>query len=427
MSTPIRFGTDGIRGPAGAWPIDEAGAHRVGQAVASWVRSTSTSSRSSVVVGRDTRASGLGLRDAVLSGLAKGGVLGLDAGVVPTAAVSCAVPAQGARAGIVITASHNPWTDNGLKVLVDTGGKLLDPTALEPHLDDPASASGGGQDTLLDGAAAWRAQMPRVNLSGVHILLDAAHGAGAEHAPGVLTELGATLTLRGCRPNGKNINDGVGAMHPPSAADVAAAGAHLGLCLDGDADRIILVCPKNGVLDGDDLLWLLKGNGPVVGTIMSNGGLGEALGDELIRAQVGDRFVAAEMAASGARIGGEPSGHVLFADGLPTGDGLYAALRVLKVLTRQAPGELSAWLATEGLPIGGWTRWPMASANVRFEGPRRPLDELTAKAAAEAAGNRVIVRYSGTEPVVRILVEGTGTGDAAPSVWVARIEEEFQT
>jgi phosphoglucosamine mutase len=210
-------------------------------------------------------------------------------------------------------------------------------------------------------------------------------------------------------------------MHPPSAAEVAAAGADLCVCLDGDADRVVLVDPASGVLDGDDLLWLLSqgDDGPLVGTIMSNGGLEAALGDRLVRAPVGDRYVAERMAETGARFGAEPSGHVLFADGMPTGDGLYSALRALAAVARGGR-------PVQPLPVGGWTRWPQVNDAVRFTGPRVSLDLLRTLRAVRASGQRAVVRYSGTEPKLRIMVEGMGTGALAPARLVAEIAHEFR-
>jgi phosphoglucosamine mutase len=221
--------------------------------------------------------------------------------------------------------------------------------------------------------------------------------------------MGATVIQRGCTPNGTNINDGVGALHPPSDLQ----GCDLAICLDGDADRLTMVVPGWGTLDGDDFLWVLSQNtaGPVVGTVMTNGGLESALSGRLHRSAVGDHHVASLMTALGARVGAEPSGHILFSDGMPTGDGLYAALRLLRG-SSSAPRLL--------LPLAGWRRLPTVKRNIRFDGDRQPLDTLSTPHAAREAGQRVIIRYSGTEPVLRILVEG----DSAPS-WLDRIADEF--
>jgi len=399
---PIQFGTDGVRGRAGDWPITPEGAEVIGRAVAAWCGGDP------VVIGRDTRASGADLASALTAGLIQGGSDVYDGGVMPTAAVSCAVAATDAAAGVVLTASHNPWHDNGIKVLDGAGRKPTDVDRLEALFAN-APAPGGGRRTVpTDPLGPWRAAMPQLDLSGVRILLDCAHGAAALAAPAVLESMGAEVIRRGCRPDGQNINAGVGALHPPTDLQ----GCDIGLCLDGDADRIILIDAR-GILDGDDILWMLAAavEGPVVGTVMTNGGLARALGDRLLRAKVGDKHVAAMMRSSGAQVGAETSGHVLFADGMPTGDGLYAALRVL------AGSDGRPRLP---LPVGGWSRLPVAKRNIRYTGARRPLSDLSTPAQAQDAGQRVIIRYSGTEPVLRILVEGEAAAE-----WLERIVAEF--
>ncbi len=391
MSTaaPIRFGTDGIRGPAGRFPMDAEGMGRIGRAVAAWAGPGQV-----VILGRDTRQSGPELAAALVAGLVEGGVLVRDGGVMPTAAVSCAVHAHGAAGGVVLTASHNPWQDNGVKVIDRGGGKLLDTAPLARWLDDAPTPGGGDCQPLPDPLGPWTAALPQPDLRGLHVLLDCAHGAAAHVAPGLLQALGARLTLRGCDPDGRNINDGVGSLHPP-----ALDGQDLGVCLDGDADRLLMLDAAHGELDGDDLLWLLsrRSAGPVIGTVMSNGGLEEALGGRLHRTPVGDRYVAAAMLEQGADLGGEPSGHMLLAGGPPTSCGLYTALAVL-----------AASAGPDGRPrlpldLSGWARWPQVRHNVRSD---KGLDGLTSVAAARGAGLRVLVRYSGTEPVVRVMVEG---------------------
>ena len=414
---PIRFGTDGVRGPSGQWPITPEGARTIGVGLAAWLRSVASPT---VLVGRDPRGSGPSLVAALLEGLSAGGVHARDLGVLPTAAVSCAVDALAASAGVMVTASHNPAADNGIKVLGPGGRKLgeREARALELCFQQGFDAPGGRIDAVERPTAPWRDRLPTVDLRGLTLMLDAAHGAGAGCAPEVLEALGATVVRRGCAPDGTNINAGVGALHPPSAEAVAAAGAQLAICLDGDADRVLLVCPESGLLDGDDVLWLLRTHttGPLVGTVMSNGGLEAGLGGRLRRSPVGDAHVAAEMQQSGAQVGAEPSGHVLFADGLPTGDGLYTALRVL------AAAAGSDGRPVLPLPSGGWDRWPVEQGSVRFSGPRIDLDQLESLDAARRAGNRLVVRYSGTEPKLRILVEGP----AAPRAHVDAIAAEFR-
>jgi len=415
---PIRFGTDGVRGPSGQWPITPEGAKAIGAGLASWLFDTHGHAPR-VLVGRDPRTSGRVLVDALLDGVRESGGHGSDLEILPTAAVSCAVDEAGATAGVMVTASHNPAADNGIKVLGAGGRKLSKPeaAALESWFDRPVPRPGGSQSIASAPLSAWDAWLPTVDLTGLTILIDAAHGAGAVSAPAALARMGATLVRRGCAPTGENINAGVGALHPPSRAEVQAAGAQLAICLDGDADRVALVCPEQGLLDGDDLLWLMRGlfEGPIVGTVMSNGGLEAALAGRLVRSPVGDAHVAEAMRKTGAQMGAEPSGHVLFSDGMPTGDGLYAALRVLQ-----------AAAGSDGIPVlplaaGGWSRWPVVKQNLRFTGERIPLDSLDSIRAAQAAGNRLVVRYSGTEPKLRILVEGP----SEPAMHVQAVADEF--
>jgi len=398
MNPPIRFGTDGVRGPAGEWPLDHAGARTIGRGIAAWV------GKARVLVGRDTRESGPALESALIEGLVSGGVSAVRMGVVPTAAVSMAVLSDDkAKAGVMLTASHNPWADNGIKVVDHRGEKLLDATALTTHFHGCTSDSNGTISTHPDPLGPWRSAMPTVDLNGRRILLDGAHGAGADAATQVLEAAGATVTRIGCTPNGTNINEGVGAMHPPTDLH----GCEFAICLDGDADRLVMVDPTHGVLNGDDLLWMLSrdSNGPLVGTVMTNGGLEAALDGRLVRTAVGDAKVWAEMIRINSAMGGEPSGHIMMRDGLPTSDGLYTALRILEI----ADGG--------PLPLGGWVRWPQSQRNVRDVSVDK---ELASIKQAENAGCRVLVRASGTEPLVRVMVEGTGA-----ELWADRIAAEL--
>lgn len=414
----IRFGTDGVRGIAGQYPIDAEGSARIGRGVASWAWGEAPPR---VLIIRDTRKSGPELEAAVCRGIVSQGGVAVRGGVLPTAAASCALALHGLDAAVVLTASHNPWTDNGLKVLARGGGKVLDPAALEMAIAAPRHpAQRGHVEDWSGGEDAWASFLPQVDLSGLRLLLDSASGAGFRVARTALLARGADVVQRDPLPDGENINQGTGALHPPSAAEVRERGCSLAICLDGDADRVMLVDGAAGLLDGDDILWLLSqgDSKPVVGTVMSNGGLEAALGERFHRAKVGDRHVAELMQRTSAPRGAEPSGHVLFSDGMPTGDGLYTALRVLGAVSAVRGSLLP-------LPTGGWTRWPQASESVRFSGERVPLDDWPSLRAVSEAGNRSVVRYSGTEPKLRVLVEGMGVGAEAPRVQVAAILAEF--
>ena len=394
MTAPIQFGTDGVRGRFGAWPITPAGAHQIGCGVGNWSR------QARVVVGRDTRSSGSDLLDGLVSGIVASGAEVVDLGIVPTAAVSAAVAADtDATAGIMITASHNPSHDNGLKVLDGGGAKVTD---LEPLLGaiQRYVQTGGGRHTIHPSPLTpWLRRLPEVDLVGRTILFDAAHGAAFSAGLAVLEERGATVHCIGSAPDGTNINAGVGAMFPPTNLQ----GCDLAICLDGDADRLVLVDPNHGVLDGDDLLWMLsqQTDGPIVGTIMSNGGLEAALGDRFIRTGVGDAKVHAEMVRVGAALGGEPSGHVIIKEGMPTSCGIDTALRVLAVA------------GPDALPAGGWTRLPQAKRNVKNRIVDHTLPILN---EARDRGLRVVLRASGTEPLVRVMVEGTGAESMADRI-----------
>ena len=396
MTRPIKFGTDGVRGRFGEWPITTAGAEQIGSGIATWTEG------GRVMIGRDTRESGPQLLEALTRGLSRGGSTTIDLGILPTAGVSCAVEAgSDIAAGVMITASHNPWQDNGIKVVEASGEKLIDTTALADCFTAPVQRDGGQSEVHPQPLIPWLNALPQVDLSGRRILLDAAHGAGALAAADALKAMGADVVATASQPNGRNINDGVGAMCPPSDL----RGCDFAICLDGDADRLVIVDPEHGILDGDDLLWMLSRGipGPVVGTVMSNGGLEEALGDRLIRTGVGDAKVHAEMTRIGAALGGEPSGHIMLSGGMPTSDGLYTALRVLECA------------AGGPLPASGWTRWPQALRNVR----NVSVDlEMKAIQDAEDAGHRVLVRASGTEPLVRVMVEGVDAAD-----WADRIAQ----
>ena len=423
---PIRFGTDGVRGPVGQWPLTPEGAFHIGRGLATTRHPTHPDGL--VLIGADTRGSCPNFARFLAAGLHAGGCTARFAGVLPTAALSCLIADRAAAAGIMITASHNPAHDNGFKLLGPDGKKILDPTRFEHAFDASLAAPFSfpsdppTPDPEPQPLAPYRARLPRPDLRGTRILLDAAHGAAYAVAPSVLEELGATVIRHGCSPNGTNINEGVGALHPPTTDHLRLVSADLAICLDGDADRLILVDPEAGLLDGDDVLFLTRHQttAPLIGTIMCNGGLDAALDGRLVRVPVGDKYLAEALTRLGADIAAEPSGHILFSDGLPSGDGLYAALRVLSALppSPTLPGQP----ATLRIGTPAWPRWAQASRKCPAGG-RPPLDTLSTPALAHAAGMRTVIRYSGTEPLLRILVEGP----ADPDGWADRIATEFTT
>ncbi|MEN9786112.1 MAG: phosphoglucosamine mutase [Pseudomonadota bacterium] len=415
----VRFGTDGVRGRVGGEVHAEL-ALALGNALA--VELGARGVEGPVAVAMDTRPSGPMLEAAVVAGICAAGARAVRCGVIPTAGLSHVVAAHGWGAGVMITASHNPAHDNGLKV-VDARGRKADPALREAlerrmavarvHDDVPGDVVVWDEagDEWVD---AVRRRVPRgAWLSGTRIVLDAANGAARGHAARLLGHLGAEVIAIG-EGSGAAINDACGAVHPGAlAAEVRRTGADAGIALDGDADRVVLCDSQGAILDGDAILWLLAGGGTVVGTVMSNDGLARGLaarGVSLVRSAVGDSHVAAAMEAHGAALGAEPSGHVLFADGLPTGCGMLAALRALAPDARGLRSRLEGYRPTRqvhatvprGGVAGGQAPPPQA------EDPR--LRE--AMGALEARGCRIVVRPSGTEPVTRIMVEHEDEGVA---------------
>ncbi|ACB76873.1 phosphoglucosamine mutase [Opitutus terrae] len=440
----IYFGTDGVRGPYGGPLINEAFAERLGFAVACWSRR-----RGTALIGRDTRASGPALEAAVARGLRAGGLEPVSLGVVPTPAVARSVVRAQAALGVVITASHNPARDNGIKFFGSGGLKLTDAdeAAIEALLPDsavvgaPVAAASEGSNRILTDAAAkeagaatkaadavsvssaadyiksCQALLPENALRGWRIVVDTANGATCETTPAVLRALGAEVIGIGAAPDGANINAAVGSEHPQRlVAEVRAAGARLGIAHDGDGDRCVL-CDEHGeVLDGDELLTILAVQAlrrgtlvkkTLVVTVQSNLGVDAAvtaLGGRVCRTAVGDRYVIERMLAEGATLGGESSGHIICAELSPTGDGLVAALKAIEVML------------TSSQPLSALRRmlrkFPQLSAALKVR-EKKPLETLpgvtSAVQALEAelgASGRVLVRYSGTEPRIRLLVEG---------------------
>jgi len=431
MSTARKlFGTDGVRGLANAEPITAPTALRLGEAAVQ-VFARQTARRALLVIGKDTRASGDMLEAALAAGAASMGADVCLAGVLPTPAIALLTRSLQADAGVVISASHNPFADNGIKFFGADGFKL--PDDVESQIEGLLMDAGGGlmratgaaigRLRALDDAEAryresLRAVLPAgVGLQGLKIVIDGAHGAGYRVAPELFAALGAQVSTLGTDPNGTNINDGVGAVHPAALQRaVVAAGADLGLALDGDADRAILVDEGGAVVDGDEVMAMvgaemqargtLRG-GAVVATVMSNLGLEIALrerGVRLLRAAVGDRYVVEEMRRHGCNLGGEQSGHLLFLDSSTTGDGIVAGLQVahLMITSQRRLSELKSVM----------TKLPQMTVNVRVK-ERRELSEVAAVQTAIAQvtraldeRGRVLVRYSGTEPLLRVMVEG---------------------
>jgi phosphoglucosamine mutase len=411
--------------------MDETFAARLARAAVAFFHERTEGQLRRAVVGRDTRASGESLSTAVIAALVESGLEVYDAGIAPTPAIAGAVARLEAQMGIMITASHNPARDNGIKFFGENGGKLTDSDeiAIEERLAEEARpVLGDGvmrRADIIDGYIEEMEKMlPRQSLAGWRMVVDAANGATVVTTPAVLQGLGAQLVLLGHKPNGANINDGVGSLYPQKMAEaVRISGARVGLAHDGDGDRLVLADETGSLLDGDDILAILgvhclrrgclKQN-TLVATIQSNLGLDEAIkreGGRVVRTPVGDRYVIEEMLRGGYNVGGEASGHLVLLDHSPTGDGLAGLLKVLEIMraTGQPLSELRRC----------WRKFPQAGADIVVR-EKVPLDQLTllprAISDAEAAlgeRGRVLVRYSGTEPKLRLLVEGENEEEAS--------------
>ena len=438
MSERKYFGTDGIRGPVGQWPISADFMLRLGRAAGVALARDTRGRRPKVLIGKDTRVSGYMFEAALEAGLVAAGVdVGL-LGPMPTPAVAFLTRSLRAQAGIVISASHNPHQDNGIKFFSATGEKLSDELelAIEQELDAEFTTEPSerlGKASRVDDAVARYAEFCKATvdehftLRGLRIVLDCANGATYQVAPKVFSELGAEVIAIGDRPDGFNINRGVGSTHPQTLQlAVLEHHADLGIAFDGDGDRVQMVDREGVLADGDDMLFILarawqaqgRLQGPVVGTLMSNYGLQQALGGldvELIRANVGDRYVLQKLKEHDGLLGGETSGHILCLDRATTGDGIVSALAVLEALGGRDLAE-----ARQGLH-----KMPQIMINVRAQGARESLqsDEVKqALAETEAAlhgRGRVVLRASGTEPLVRVTVE------AADEAEVRRMAEKL--
>ncbi|HTB43201.1 MAG TPA: phosphoglucosamine mutase [Acetobacteraceae bacterium] len=420
------FGTDGIRGKANSEPMTAGIALRLGQAAG--LLFTRGNHRHRVVIGKDTRLSGYMLEPALTAGFIGAGMDVTLLGPLPTPAVAMLTHSLRADLGVMISASHNPFEDNGIKLFGPDGTKLSDAAEAEietmmdstfaARLAEPAAL---GRASRLEDAAgryieAAKVSFPRgLRLDGLKIVVDCANGAGYRVAPTVLWELGATVIPVGVSPDGFNINKGCGSTTPEYlCAQVAEHGAHLGIALDGDADRVAIVDERGELIDGDQILALIARSwdaagrlhgGSIVATVMSNLGLERFLRDaglDLHRTQVGDRYVAEQMRAVGANVGGEQSGHLILSDFATTGDGLLAALQVLAVIVEQ--GRPASEVCRVFTPL------PQRLKNVRFAGasPLRDPRVIEAIAVVEASlqgSGRLLIRESGTEPVVRVMAE----------------------
>jgi len=419
------FGTDGIRGRTNVHPMTAAMAMKVGMAAGRHFLRGDHKHR--VVIGKDTRLSGYMLENAMVAGFTSVGMDVVLVGPMPTPAVAMLTHSMRADLGVMISASHNPYADNGIKLFGPDGYKLsdADEEAIEALIDgeiDLAPAPEIGRAKRFDDAKGRYIHFAKstfpadLRLDGLKIVIDCANGAAYQVAPSALWELGAQVIAIGVEPDGKNINDQVGSTAPLALCEtVVAAGAHIGIALDGDADRLIVADERGEVVDGDQLMaaiaggWARQGRlagGGLVATVMSNLGLERHLSAQglgLVRTAVGDRHVLEKMRSSGYNVGGEQSGHIILSDYATTGDGLVAALQVLAEIVRA--GAPASEVLHRFDPL------PQLLKNVRFAGGR-PLDHETvqrviADAEAELDGTgRVLIRPSGTEPVIRVMAEG---------------------
>jgi phosphoglucosamine mutase len=432
------FGTDGIRGRVGEYPMTAEFALRLASAAAYVLAPKG----GTVLIGKDTRVSGYMFESALEAGFVAAGMDVLLVGPLPTPGIAHLTRTLGADAGVVISASHNPYDDNGIKFFDGNGSKLSDEieAAIEARLSEPSvtreSGSLGRAKRVENALDAYKSfcisTLPAdLQLDGLKIVIDCSHGAAYKVAPRVLSELGAEIVPIGCSPNGRNINHNCGSTRP-ELLQMTTQGvrADLGIALDGDGDRLLMVDHLGQLVDGDQLMWILASawhksgelRGPVVGTLMTNLGLEKglrALGVEFHRAKVGDRYVLELLRETGGRLGGETSGHLICLDKTTTGDGLVSALQVLCVVKQS--GRTLSELA------GGMTRYPQTLVNVRVRQKidlknSPPVQAAVARAEQQlGARGRVVLRASGTEPVVRVMVEGEDHAE------VERLAEEIAT
>ena len=430
------FGTDGVRGVANVYPMTTEIAMQLGRAIAFIVKNRVRGN--TIVIGKDTRLSGYMLENALAAGICSMGVNVQLVGPLPTPGIAFITTSMRADAGVVISASHNPFQDNGIKIFSADGFKL--PDEVEADIEDlifsqkmaalrPVAEEVGRASRIDDAAGRYIVALKNTFpknyvLDDFHIVLDCAHGATYKVAPHVFAELGARVTCIGCEPDGTNINAGCGALHPEvMAARVQQLGADIGLALDGDGDRLI-VCDEHGaIVDGDHIMAICASEllhrrklkkKTLVATVMSNMGLEQAMaamGGQMVRTQVGDRYVVEAMRARGYNFGGEQSGHLVFLDYNTTGDGTLAALQLLAIMIRKRKplSELAAIMTT----------FPQILENVRMAvriAPEQiPGFPEALRACEERLGNRgrILVRPSGTEPVIRVMTEGEDEAEIA--------------
>ena len=448
------FGTDGVRGRANIEPVTAETALKLGRAAAHVFKNLESQARSrdrhQIVIGKDTRLSGYMLENAISSGVLSMGVNVVLIGPLPTHGVAYATRSLRCDAGIVITASHNPYDDNGIKFFGADGYKLAD--GIEKKIEElvfsgeiekvrPTADEIGKAIRIDDALGRYieyaKSSFPRgMTLEGMRVLVDCANGASYKSSPCVLRELGAEVIVTGNEPNGTNINHDCGSMHDGNIRRlVREYRADIGIAHDGDADRVLLCDEMGTLVDGDDIMAIAAldmlesktlEKKTVVATVMSNAGLEpviEKAGGEVIRTNVGDKNVIDEMLTNGYNLGGEQSGHMIFRDYSTTGDGLVAALQMLKIMkAKQTP--LSKLTKC-------WTRFPQLVTNVRVK--EKPafdtipgLNDLLAEAEASVKkdGGRILLRYSGTEPKVRLLMEGSD--ENALKVWSLKIAKELE-
>lgn len=425
------FGTDGIRGVPGEFPLDDATLFRAGRALGNYLKAGSGSGAiGPVLIGMDTRESGPHIAGELAAGLAAAGVTAASAGVITTPGVACLVRQNKFSAGAVISASHNPYHDNGVKLFSAAGMKFAD--SIEEQLEgeilsgkiEPAEAMWLEADPSLDEAYLEFLRgrlLPGANLSGMKIVLDCANGAAFLLGPELFRSLGATVIAMNVKPDGRNINTDCGSLHPEKLRErVAAEHAALGIAFDGDADRALFVSASGHLVDGDGILLAMArylksvgqlNCGRVVGTTMANLGLERVLAAEglkLARADVGDRYVLEEMLRGGCNLGGEQSGHIIFLDDATTGDGLLTAVKIASLVALRGPLDQL---------ITGLKVYPQIIRNVKVRS-KPPLESIPEVArvmheATRALGEtgRIVLRYSGTEPKARVMIEAERSED----------------